>query len=139
MNFIITLFYCKCSFFVQGLYINKINMEEVKIFVTNQLSQGLARNVFFSVFHQWSISPTVYQRICANFFAPKKNLTYTTSTKKLLAKLSYERATHKTLVKLTLGQLFDRNVKNPIILNSTVYFPYYQVINFKIAKNVKFN
>jgi hypothetical protein len=48
----------------------------------------------------WLISPTFYQRICANFLAPK-SLTYTSSTKELCAKLLYEKAASKMLVKLT--------------------------------------
>jgi hypothetical protein len=52
---------------------------------------------------QESISPTFYKRICANILAPIKSLTFTVSTKKLCAKLSYEKAAHKMLVKLTPG------------------------------------
>jgi hypothetical protein len=50
-----------------------------------------------------SISPTFNKRICANILAPKKSLTFTASTKKLCAKLSYEKAACKMLVKLTPG------------------------------------
>jgi hypothetical protein len=50
-----------------------------------------------------SILPTFYKRICANILALIKSLTFTASTKKLRAKLLYEKAVHKMLVKLTLG------------------------------------
>jgi hypothetical protein len=39
-----------------------------------------------------SISPTFYERNCADFLAPIKSLTFTSSTKKLCAKLLYEKA-----------------------------------------------
>jgi hypothetical protein len=48
-----------------------------------------------------SISPTFYERNCTNFLAPIKSLTFTSSTKKLCAKLSYIKAMRKMLVKLT--------------------------------------
>ncbi len=47
------------------------------------------------------ISPTFYERICANFLAPVKNLTFTSSTKKLRPKLSYEKTVCGMLMKLT--------------------------------------
>jgi hypothetical protein len=50
-----------------------------------------------------SISPTFYERNCANFFALIKSLTFTSSTKKLRAKLLYKKAVRKMLVKLTQG------------------------------------
>jgi hypothetical protein len=53
-------------------------------------------NGFFCLLE--SISPTFYKRICANILAPKKSLTFTASTKKLRAKLSYEKAVRKMLV-----------------------------------------
>jgi hypothetical protein len=53
-----------------------------------------------------AISPTFYERNCANFLAPIKNLIFTSSTKKLCTKLSYEKAARKMLVKLTLGLHF---------------------------------
>jgi hypothetical protein len=57
---------------------------------------------------QESISPTFYERNCANFLSPIKSLTFTSSTKKLCAKLSHKKATHKMLVKLTPDvQIFD--------------------------------
>jgi hypothetical protein len=52
----------------------------------------------------WPISPTFYKRFYAKILAlkivPNKNV----STKKLCAKLSYEKAVHKMLVKLTHGK-----------------------------------
>jgi hypothetical protein len=39
-----------------------------------------------------SISPTFYEHNCANFLAQIKSFTFTSSTKKLHAKLSYEKA-----------------------------------------------
>ncbi len=51
-----------------------------------------------------SISPTFYERNCADFLAPIKSLTFTSSTKKLCAKLLYEKAAWKMLVKLTPGR-----------------------------------
>jgi hypothetical protein len=50
-----------------------------------------------------SISPTFYRRNCANILAQIKSLTFTASTKKLRAKLSYKKGTYKMLVKLTPG------------------------------------
>ncbi len=47
------------------------------------------------------ISTTFYEHNCANFIAPIKSLTFTSSTKKLRAKLSYKKAACKMLVKLT--------------------------------------
>jgi hypothetical protein len=44
----------------------------------------------------------------ANFRAPIKSLTFTSSKKKLRAKLSYEKAARKMLVKLTPGGLFSQ-------------------------------
>jgi hypothetical protein len=52
---------------------------------------------------QESISPTFYECNCANFLAPIKSLTFTSSTKKLCAKLLYKKAARKMLVKLTPG------------------------------------
>jgi hypothetical protein len=49
----------------------------------------------------WPISPTFYERICANSIAPKKVQTLNIRTKNLHAKLSYKKATRKMLVKLT--------------------------------------
>jgi hypothetical protein len=46
-----------------------------------------------------SISPTLFKRNCAIFFAPINSLTFTSSTKKLCTKLSYEKAARKMLVK----------------------------------------
>jgi hypothetical protein len=40
---------------------------------------------------------------CANILAQIKSLTFTASTKKLRAKLSYEKGARKMLVKLTPG------------------------------------
>jgi hypothetical protein len=54
---------------------------------------------------EWSISPTFYERICANILAPKRAQTYNVSTKKLRAKFSYEKAARKMLVKLTPGSI----------------------------------
>ncbi len=48
-----------------------------------------------------SISPTFYERNCTNCLAYIKCLTFTSSTKKLCAKLSYKKAVCKMLVKLT--------------------------------------
>jgi hypothetical protein len=50
-----------------------------------------------------SISSAFFERNCAIFFAPLKSLTFTSSKKKLGAKLLYKRAAHKLLVKLTQG------------------------------------
>ncbi len=49
-----------------------------------------------------SIWPTFFKRICANILAPIKSLTFAASTKKLHAKLLYEKAARKML-KLTPG------------------------------------
>jgi hypothetical protein len=55
------------------------------------------------------ISPTFNRRISANILAPRKSLTFTASTKKLRAKLTYKKkAGRKMLVKLT----FDDNKKD---------------------------
>jgi hypothetical protein len=51
------------------------------------------------------MSPTFYERICANILAPKKVQTLNVSTKNLRAKLLYEKAARKMLVKLTPGFL----------------------------------
>jgi hypothetical protein len=51
----------------------------------------------------WSISPTFYERICANILVSKKVQTFNVSTKKLRAKLLYEKAPRKMLVKLRPG------------------------------------
>jgi hypothetical protein len=56
----------------------------------------------FSV-EQESISPTFYWRYCANILGQIKSLTFTASTKKLRAKLLYEKDTRKMLEKLTPG------------------------------------
>ncbi len=48
-----------------------------------------------------SISPTFYERNCTNFLVQVKNLTFTSSTKKLRTKHSYEKATRKMLMKMT--------------------------------------
>jgi hypothetical protein len=45
------------------------------------------------------------QYSCVNILAPIKSLTFTASTKKLCAKLSYEKGPRKMLVKLTQGLL----------------------------------
>jgi hypothetical protein len=50
-----------------------------------------------------SILPTFYKHICASILAPIKSFTFTASTKKIRAKLSYEKASLKMLVKLTPG------------------------------------
>jgi hypothetical protein len=42
----------------------------------------------------------INKRICANILAPIKSLTFMASTKKLCAKLSFEKAARKMLVKL---------------------------------------
>ncbi len=52
-----------------------------------------------------SILPTFYEHICTNILAQIKSLTFTASIKKLCAKLSYEKAARKMLVKLTHGRL----------------------------------
>ncbi len=51
----------------------------------------------------WSISPTFYERICANILASKKVQTLNVSTEKFWAKLSNEKGACKMLVKLTSG------------------------------------
>ncbi len=57
---------------------------------------------------QESISPTFYWRNCANTLAQIQSLTFTASTTKLSAKVSYEKGARKMLVKLTPGQRSDR-------------------------------
>jgi hypothetical protein len=59
---------------------------------------------FFHYFPQELISPTFYKCICTNILAPIKSLTFTASSKKLHAKLSYDKAARKMLVKLTPEQ-----------------------------------
>jgi hypothetical protein len=60
-----------------------------------------------------SISPTFYEGKCANFLAPIKSLTLTSSTKKLHPKLWYKIAACKIFVKSTLGVLAtSSNPKN---------------------------
>ncbi len=60
----------------------------------------------FCVFNNLeSNSSTFNERNCANFLAPVKNLTFTSSTKKLPTKLSYEKAARKMLMKLTPNRL----------------------------------
>jgi len=58
-------------------------------------------NLMKIILLQESISPTFYWRNCANILAQIKSLTFTASTKKLRAKLSYEKGARKMLVKLT--------------------------------------
>ncbi len=53
---------------------------------------------------QESISPTYYLQLLRRYFCAKKVQTLNLSTKKLCAKLSYEKAARKMLVKLTTGQ-----------------------------------
>jgi hypothetical protein len=48
-----------------------------------------------------SISPTFYERSCANVLVPVTSLTFTSSKKKLCTKLLYKKDAHKMLVKLT--------------------------------------
>ncbi len=66
---------------------------------------------------QESISPTFYERNCANFLAPIKSFTFTSSTKKLHAKLLYKKAAHKMLVKLTPGSQFELDFEAKILLS----------------------
>jgi hypothetical protein len=63
---------------------------------------------FFTV-RQESISPTFYWRNCANILAQIKSLTSTASTKKLRAKLLYEKGARIMLVKLTPDRRRRRN------------------------------
>jgi hypothetical protein len=51
-----------------------------------------------------SISPTYYVQLLRRYICAKKVQTLNLSTKKLCAKLSYEKAVHKMLVKLTPGR-----------------------------------
>jgi hypothetical protein len=73
-----------------------------------QNQKTLMPNFISSIFpsfyvHQESIPTTFFERNCAIFFAPIKSLTFTSSTKKLRAKLFYKKAASKMLVKLTPG------------------------------------
>jgi hypothetical protein len=61
-----------------------------------------------------SISPTFFEPNCATFFAPKKSLTFTSITNKLRAKLSYEKAAHKMLVKLATTYVFFCTLRNRV-------------------------
>ncbi len=67
-----------------------------------------------------SISSTFYWRTCANILAQIKSLTFTTSTKKLCAKLSYIKGARKMLVKLTpavgLTQTKTEHLQNLLFL-----------------------
>jgi hypothetical protein len=50
----------------------------------------------------WQIfAPTFYEGICANILVQIKSLTFTACTKMLSAKLLYEKAARKMLLKLT--------------------------------------
>jgi hypothetical protein len=59
------------------------------------------RKVFIVVTMATVISPTFYERNCANYLAPVKNLTFSSRTKKLSAKLLYKKAALEMLMKLT--------------------------------------
>ncbi len=65
-----------------------------------------------------SISPTHYERICANILAPIKSLTFIASTKKLRAKLLHEKAARKMLVKLSPA-LEPQNLRSLLIFRWT--------------------
>ncbi len=118
--FVTTKFHCnRCSFiemFFFPLFTEKISFPDfvhcrhlLKEKITNipiasvQLSKrspiGPRHTSDFD--HLMSISPTFYKRLCAYILAPIKCLTFTASTKKLRAKLSYEKAARNMLVKLT--------------------------------------
>ncbi len=53
-----------------------------------------------------SISPTFYERICANILLPNKVQTQNGSTKKLCAKVLYKKAARKMLMKMTPEAIF---------------------------------
>ncbi len=78
---------------------------------------------------QESISPTLYERICANILAQIKSLSFSASTKKLSAKLTYEKAARKMLVKLTPGVNFtniSRAAFAPISLRKKKFKLYFK-------------
>ncbi len=68
------------------------------------LIAAVKKNLMQFVWAEESISPTFYDRICANILVPLKSLTFTASTKKLSAKLLYKKAARKMLERLTRGQ-----------------------------------
>jgi hypothetical protein len=85
--------------FVTSIYNPKwVKMEN------NEREIKKSSNVIFGVSLE-SILPTFYEHNCANFLAPIKSLTFTSSTYKLCAKLLYKKAADKMLVKLTPGSL----------------------------------
>jgi hypothetical protein len=63
-----------------------------------------------------SISPTFYWRNCANILAQIKSLTFTASTKKLRAKLSYEKGARKMLLNFLLAQGNWRNCAHTMLV-----------------------
>ncbi len=63
-------------------------------------------NFFSHIYFLESISPTFCERNCANFFAPVKNLTFPSITKKFCTKLLYKKDVHKMLMKLTPSRTF---------------------------------
>ncbi len=67
--------------------------------------------------HRGPISATFFECNCAIFFVPIKSLTFTSSTKKLCAKLLYEKAALKMLVKLTPGGICPPGVTIPSTMN----------------------
>jgi hypothetical protein len=74
--------------------------------------------------------------ICANIIAPIKSLTFTASTKKLRAKLSYKKAARKMLVKWTFSSDSRRQIElrirqTQIDSQSRRFFDIWNEYNFK--------
>ncbi len=65
---------------------------------------------FLKLLVLWSISPTLYEKICANILVPEKVQTWNVSTKKVQTKLSYKllykKGVRKILVKWTLVYMY---------------------------------
>ncbi len=65
--------------------------------------------------HLESISPTHYEQLLHQYFCAKEVQTFNLSTKKLRAKISYEKATHKMFVKLT--PIFHSETKKTLCIS----------------------
>jgi hypothetical protein len=61
------------------------------------------RSTFEPIRDLWSISPTFYERICANILAPKKFKPKMQVQKKALQESLYEKGARKMLMRLTPG------------------------------------
>ncbi len=81
-----------------------------------------------------SISPTFFELNWANFLVPIKSLTFTSSTKKLRAKLLFKKAAGKILVKLAPQSHSKKNQK----WTQLIYTKTFTNVESKYETNFKF-